>query len=93
MYNHLPADVKRNISPMLFGDTQMSAVVKDYYRDESFCRDKSGNINLWNLYNLFTGANKSSYIDAFLDRSVNAYQFTEQVRHGLEGRSENWYLN
>ena len=31
-----------------------------------------GEINLWRLYNLFTGANKSSYIDRLLDRGVNA---------------------
>ncbi len=92
MYNHLPADVKANIPPMLFGDTQMSSVVKDFYRDESFCRDSNGNINLWKLYNLFTGANKSSYIDSFLDRSVNAFNFVEQVRHGLEGKADCWYL-
>jgi hypothetical protein len=92
MYNHLPADVKANIPPMLFGDTQMSSVVKDFYRDESFCRDSNGTINLWKLYNLFTGANKSTYIDSFLDRSVNAFNFAEQVRHGLEGKSDCWYL-
>lgn len=92
MYNHLPADVKANIPPMLFGDTQMSSVVKDFYRDDSFCRDANGNINLWKLYNLFTGANKSTYIDSFLDRSVNAFNFVEQVRHGLEGRADCWYL-
>jgi hypothetical protein len=92
MYNHLPADVKVNIPPMQFGDTQMSSVVKDFYRDDSFCRDANGNINLWKLYNLFTGANKSTYIDNFLDRSVNAFNFVEQVRHGLEGKSECWYL-
>jgi hypothetical protein len=92
MYNHLPVDVKANIPPMLFGDTQMSSVVKDFYRDDSFCRDANGNINLWKLYNLFTGANKSTYIDSFLDRSVNAFNFVEQVRHGLEGRADCWYL-
>jgi hypothetical protein len=92
IYSHLPADVKANIPPMLFGDTQMSSVVKDFYRDESFCRDSNGNINLWKLYNLFTGANKSSYIDSFLDRSVNAFNFVEQVRHGLEGKADCWYL-
>jgi hypothetical protein len=70
----------------MFGDKQVSAVVKDYYRDESFCRDSSGNINLWKLYNLFTGANKSIYIDGFLDRSVNAFNFVEQVRHGWESK-------
>jgi len=93
MYNHLPNDVKADIPQMLFGEQQMSAVVKDFYKDESFCRDDSGNINLWRLYNLFTGANKSSYIDSFMDRSVNAYNFTEQIRWALEGRNENWYLN
>ena len=92
MYNHLPIDVKKDIPPLLFGDTQLSAVVRDYYKDESFCRDEDGNINLWRLYNLFTGTNKSSYIDSFLDRSVNAFNFVEQVRHGLEGRNECWYL-
>lgn len=93
MYNHLPNDLKADIPQMLFGEQQMSAVVKDFYKDESFCRDDSGNINLWRLYNLFTGANKSSYIDSFMDRSVNAYNFTEQIRWALEGRGENWYLN
>ena len=93
MYNHLPADVKKDIPPMLFGDTQMSTVVRDFYKDESFCRDANGDINLWKLYNLFTGANKSTYIDSFLDRSVNAFNFVEQVRYGLEGRADCWYLN
>jgi hypothetical protein len=77
----------------LFGEQQVSAVVRDYFKDQSFCRDEAGNINLWQLYNLFTGANKSSYIDSFLDRSVNAYSFAEQIKWALEGKQENWYLN
>lgn len=93
MYNHLPNDLKAEIPPILFGDQQMSAVVKDFYKDNSFCKDANGNINLWRLYNLFTGSNKSSYIDSFLDRSVNAYSFTEQIRWALEGKENNWYLN
>lgn len=93
MYNHLPTEIKSNIPAILFGDQQMSSVVKEFYKDGSFCRDGDGGINLWKLYNLFTGSNKSSYIDSFLDRSVNAYHFTEQIRWALEGRGENWYLN
>jgi hypothetical protein len=93
MYNHLPGAIKAEIPPLLFGDQQISNVVKDFYRNESFCRDHHGNINLWRLYNLFTGANKSTYIDNFLDRSVNASQLAEQLKDGLENRSENWYLN
>ena len=92
MYNHLAVELKKDIPPILFGDTQMSTVVRDFYKDESFCRDADGNINLWKLYNLFTGANKSTYIDSFLDRSVNAFNFVEQVRHGLERKNECWYL-
>ena len=93
MYQHLPAQLKKNISPLLFGDNQIGAVCKDYFQDNSFCKDDVGNINLWRLYNLFTGTNKSSYIDSFLDRSVNAYNFTEQIKWGLEGKATSWYLN
>ena len=93
MYQHLPAYNKSQIDPILFGDQQMSSVVKDYYKDQSFCKDHKGNINLWRLYNLFTGANKSSYIDSFLDRSVNASHLMEQLRNGLENQTSCWYLN
>jgi hypothetical protein len=75
------------------GEQQMGAVVRDYYKDNSFCRDSDGSINLWKLYNLFTGVNKSSYIDSFLDRSVNAYHLIEQVRWALQGKQESWYLH
>ena len=93
IYQYLPAEQKQGIPPLLFGDNQIGAVCKDYYRDTSFCKDSQGNINLWRLYNLFTGANKSSYIDSFVERGVNAYQFIEQIRHGVEGKAANWYLD
>ena len=41
-------------------------------------------INLWKLYNLFTGANKMSYIDTFLDRGVGCQSFV----NGLYGQEE-----
>lgn len=93
MYNHLPGDMKTDIDPILFGDQQMSAVVKDFYKDESFCRDDQGNVNLWKLYNLFTGTNKSTYIDNFLDRSVNAFNLVDQIRKSLDHKTDCWYLN
>jgi hypothetical protein len=85
--------MKNDIAPLQFGDTQVGMVVKDYYKDKSFCRDANGNINLWKLYNLFTGSNKTSYIDTFLDRSANAYHFTEAIRFALQNKSTNWFLN
>ncbi len=93
MYQHIPQQMRTEIQPILFGDQHMSVVVKDFYKDESFCRDTNGNINLWKLYNLFTGANKNSYVDSYLDRAVNAYSFAEQIRWALEGKQESWYLN
>ncbi|HRF24878.1 MAG TPA: DUF3871 family protein, partial [Chitinophagaceae bacterium] len=93
LYQHLPATIKNEIPSLLFGENQISAVCKDYFRDDSFCKDSDGNISLWKLYNLFTGANKSSYLDSFLERSINAYNFVEQIKWELEGKSQSWYLN
>lgn len=93
LYNHLPNSFKQEVSPLLFGDTQLGGIARDYYKDESFCRSENGNINLWRLYNLFTGSNKSTYIDSFLDRTVNAYHFAEQLRYALENKAHSWYLN
>ena len=93
MYNHLPIDLKKGITPMLLSDTQLGAVVRDYYRDNSFCKDKDGNINLWRLYNLITGSNKSSYIDTFIDRSINSFRFVDDIRTALDKKESNWFLN
>jgi len=93
MFQHLTPTLKDEIQPILLGDQQIGTVVKDFYQDGSFCRDDQGNINLWKLYNLFTNANKSTYIDNFLNRSVNAFQFVEQIRRAIDDRSSCWYLN
>jgi hypothetical protein len=93
LYNYLPNDVKKEIPPLLFTDTQLGSVAKDYFQDNSFCRNDTGDINLWRMYNLFTGANKSSYVDSFLERSMNAFEFTQLLQSGLAGGSTNWYLN
>jgi len=94
LYNYLPTDQKKVIPALNFGDGQFNAIARDYYLDKSFCRDSNGDINLWKLYSLFTGANKSSYIDTFLDRSVNAFSFTESLLQALEHNSElSWFLS
>ena len=50
------------------GDQQMAKVVRGYFNDEHFASREDGSISLWNLYNLLTEANKSSYVDSFLER-------------------------
>ncbi|MEF9477781.1 DUF3871 family protein [Chryseobacterium sp. 1B4] len=37
----------------------------------------------YGMYNLFTQANKSSYIDTFLDRNLNAFEFTKGIQKTL----------
>jgi len=94
LYPYLSAEQKKVIPALSFGDGQFNTIARDYYTDRSFCRDENGDINLWNLYGLFTGANKSSYIDTFLDRSVNAFSFTESLVQALEHDSQmSWFLS
>jgi hypothetical protein len=95
LYQHLPKEQKRLIPALDFNDGQFNTIVKDYYQDNSFCRDASGDINLWNLYNLFTQANKSSYIDTFLDRNVNALHLSTGVLQAMSTRNSGyeWFLS
>ncbi len=93
MYQHLPQKAKSEIPALYLGDSQINSVCKDYYKDNSFCKNDDGSINLWKLYNLFTSANKSTYIDNFIDRNVNAYNFAEAIRFALQNKSSNWFLN
>ena len=94
LYQHLPKKEKLTIPNLNFNDGQLNTVAKDYYEDESFSRDSNGNINLWNVYNLFTQANKSSYIDTFLDRNLNAFEFSKGIQKTLNGNSSyHWFLS
>lgn len=92
MYRHLPDEIRQDVQELMFGDSQINAICNDYYRDQTFCRHEDGRLNLWRLYNLFTGANKSSYIDTFLDRSVNAFQLTSILRDSIKHGANCWYL-
>lgn len=93
MYQFLPNAMRKEMPKLLFPDTHLSAIVRDYYQDASFCRMEDGNISLWRLYNLFTGANKQSYIDTFVDRSVNAFEFVQGIQTALQGERYNWFLS
>ncbi|WP_229663403.1 DUF3871 family protein [Cloacibacterium rupense] len=51
-------------------------------------------MNLWDVFNLFTQANKSSYTDTFLDRNLNAFEFTKGIQKTLSGNSGyHWFLS
>jgi hypothetical protein len=93
MYPYLKGDDKAGISALQLGDSQINMVIRDYYQDKSFCRDAVGNFNLWKFYNLLTGANKSSYIDTFLDRTVNTLSFSQVLLECLRMGKNSWYLD
>ena len=93
LYNYLPVEKKKDIPGLYFTDNQVSTVAESYYNDENFSPNGSDSISLWKLYNLFTGANKSSYIDKFLSRGVNAFQLTDHIAEALETGQDRWFLS
>ena len=95
LYNYLPKKDKSLLPELLLNDGHFSTIAKDYYQDESFCRNSNGDINLWEFYNLLTGSNKSSYLDTFLDRGVNAFEFAQGVSKALSdsNSSYSWFLS
>ncbi len=72
MLNYMPLEEKKQLPELLFTDHHLNLVAEGYFKDNNFGRNRDGSIDLWKIYNLFTSANKSSYIDRFLDRGVNA---------------------
>lgn len=94
LYQHLHKKDKINIPALHFNDGQLNNIAKDYYENENFGRNSDGDLNLWNMYNLFTQANKSSYIDTFLDRNVNAFDFSNSISKALNGSGNyHWFLS
>jgi hypothetical protein len=94
LYQYLPPKTKKALDTVVpISDTQISTVGRDYYEDKSFCREDSGDINLWKVYNLFTGATKSSYIDTFLDRNVGSLLFINSLVAHLRDKKQSWFLS
>jgi hypothetical protein len=91
MYHFLSKTEKQGKFPLQLTDSQIGTVVKNYFNDENFKRSDD-QISLWNVYNLFTEANKSSYIDSNLERNVNAHAFIQNIANSIENRVPNWYL-
>ena len=94
LYQYLPMKTRKALDTTVpISGTQIAMVGKDYYEDKSFCREDSGDINLWKVYNLFTGATKSSYIDTFLDRNVGSLLFINSLADHLRDKKQSWFLS
>ncbi len=90
MYHHLPKHKQQRLPRLYISDSQIGAVARQYYSGPFRATDEG--IDLWKLYNLFTGAVKSSYIDTFLDRNANAHTLVEKIQASLDGTYSNWFL-
>lgn len=73
-------------------DKQINSVVKGYLADENFGVQNNQTIDLWKLYNLFTEAIKSSYIDSFLQRHKQVGEFIQKLAYCLKNDIPNYYL-
>lgn len=92
LYNYLPTAEKKLLPSFQFLDCHINTIASDYYSNRSFCRNSDGTINLWRLYNLFTGANRNSYIDKFLGRSLNASLFISSLSSALASKRPFWFI-
>lgn len=93
LYQGMPNKDRNDIPAFPLLDSQVNMVVKDYYSDKSFCRDESGDINLWKMLNLFSGANKSSYVDSFLDRGAGCQSFVSGLHKAIGINKHHWFLS
>lgn len=89
----LPQGYQKDIPKMLITDSQINTVAKAYINDKNF-GSLGNDISMWKLYNLLTGANKSSYIDSFLDRAVNATEIATGINAALHGDTKyKWFID
>jgi len=93
LYQSLPQGYQKDIPKMLITDSQINTVAKAYINDKNF-GSLGNDISMWKLYNLLTGANKSSYIDSFLDRAVNATEIATGINVALHGDTKyKWFID
>ena len=93
LYQCLPQGYQKRLPRMLLTDTQINSVARTYISDENFGSFGS-ELDMWRFYNLLTGANKSSYIDSFLDRSLNATEMAVGISSALHGDERyKWFID
>lgn len=93
LYQYLPIRLQRDIPPLLITDTQINNVAKSYINDEDF-GGYGSDIDLWRVYQLLNGSTKSSYVDSFLDRTVNATEIALGINSALHGEERyQWFID
>ena len=92
LYQALPSYQQRKVPKLLITDSQINNVCRDYYNNPNFGA-KDSTISMFDFHNLLTEANKSSYIDSYVQRGINATEVTVGICKALQGDSEySWFL-
>ena len=92
LYQALPSYQQRRVPKLLITDSQINNVCRDYYSNPNFGA-KDSTISMFDFHNLLTEANKSSYIDSYVQRGINATEVTVGICKALQGDSEySWFL-
>lgn len=93
LYHHLDKTQKQGLFELNTSDSQINTILKNYVNDDNFSADSDGCINLWNLYNLFTESSKSNYIDNFLVRNSNTYEFINHLAKAIKNQEDIYFLH
>jgi hypothetical protein len=92
LYQHLDGNARKALPTLLLSDSQINSVVKGYYTNKHH-KASQGQIGMWELYNLFTHALKSSYIDNIASRLANSHAFITGITESKANDRPNWFLS
>lgn len=93
MFQALPSAQQKRMPQLLITDSQINSVCRDFYRSEHFGM-KDNAISLFDFHNLLTESNKSSYVDTYLHRAVNATEISVGLNNVMQGIDDRyaWFL-
>ena len=92
LYQALPNGYQRSVPRLLITDSQINNVCRDYFTNPNFGA-KDNTISMFDFHNLLTEANKSSYVDTYLQRAVNATEVAVGINNALHGDTKYaWFL-
>lgn len=92
LYQALPNGYQRSVPQLLITDSQINNVCRNYFCNPDFGA-KDNTISMFDFHNLLTEANKSSYIDTYLQRAVNATEVAVGINNALHGDTKYaWFL-
>ena len=93
-FQALPSSQQKRMPQLLITDSQINNVCRDFYRSEHFGMKENG-ISLFDFHNLLTESNKSSYVDTYLHRAVNATEVSVGLNNVMQGIDNKyaWFLS